>query len=423
MSNIGVTLKRHTQVLLLLGLICVTSSSLASGQTVPATNQEAPPSRGLRILRFDEDSEASRAGLQSMDLLTRVGKFQIADNSSYFRAKEAYKNSSEPFEIVFWRGRQRMTATVSSSTLGIYFNEYNPVIYQFDSLVAPVNAMRQIPEYQREVEFASVFAEPAEKSLDKARALVDRAEADGTMSPSQILVARMYLIFDDAPPEELQKLSELLAKFIATEPERHVYYAGQNRFFENKRYRAALGCFKRYLEVEPDDVSTRLNLGVAAYHLGLWDEAESAADYVLKNPDSVSEHGLLVAYQVKAMGALGHRDYASSILFAEKAFELNRKSFDISLVQLVAAQSGDLEKLHEASMKFQQVLPDRYQALQFQMDAVEAYALARNNQLQPARDLVLKWRGQDRVFGKIKTYWEVYPGGDEILKNWKALMQ
>jgi tetratricopeptide (TPR) repeat protein len=352
-----------------------------------------------------------------------VGKFQITDNSSYFRAKEAYKNSPEPFEIVFWRGRQQMTATVSSSTLGIYFNEYNPVIYKFDSLVARVNAMQEIPEYQREVEFAGAFAQPAEKSLDEARALVDRAEADGTMSPTQILVARMYLIFDDAPPEELKKLSELLAKFIETEPEGHVYYVGQTRFFENKRYRAAVGCFKRYLEVEPDDVSARLNLGFAAYHLGLWDEAESAADYVLKNPHSVSEYGLLVAYQVKAMGALGHRDYGKSILFAEKAFELNPKSFDIALVQLAAAQSGDLQKLHEASMKFQQVLPDRYQVLQFQMDAVEAYALARDNQLQPARDLVLKWKSKDRVLGRIKAYWEIYPGGDEVLKNWKALMQ
>jgi tetratricopeptide (TPR) repeat protein len=420
MLTIGVRLKRYTQMLFLLSLICATTCSLATAQA-EMPNQEAPPSRGLRVLRFDEGSEAERIGMQSMDLLARMGDFPVTDESTFFRAKEAYSRSTKPFEIVYWRGRQRMTATVRSSTLGIYFNEYSGLVYELEARIKHVTLLREIPEYERDVEFKNQFKVPLETQLDEVRSFLDRAEQQGTLSPSQILVARISLIFDDASPEEIKKQSEMVGHFIATEPARYVYYAGEKRFFENKHYRPAIQCFKKYLEVDPDDVSVRLNLGFAAYHLGMWDEAEAAADYVLKDPESVSEYGSLVAYQVKAMGALGRKDYETAIRFAEKAFALNQKSFDITLVQIAAAQSGNLEKVREATASFQKVDPKRYDELRFQIDAIEAYALARANQREPAKQLVMKWKSKDRAEGRLNSFWNIFPGGSEVAKTWKEL--
>ena len=74
-------------------------------------------------------------------------------------------------------------------------------------------------------------------------------------------------------------------------------------------------------------------------------------------------------------------------------------------MQLAAAQSGDLEKVEEASRKLQEVLPKKYEEIKFQVDAVEAYALVKNNQRDRARELVTKWEGADRIEGKLSRYW------------------
>ena len=157
---------------------------------------------------------------------------------------------------------------------------------------------------------------------------------------------------------------------------------GQDRFFEKKHHRAAVECFKRHLEVHPDDVSIRLNMGVAYYRLRMFAEAEAAADYVLDHELGLSDHGYAVAYNVKAMGVLSRGDYSKSIFFAEKAFDIEQCHCDISLVMLAAAQTGDLQKLAEASRKFQQALPEEFEKKKLQLAAVEALC---PGQEQPTR--------------------------------------
>lgn len=87
-----------------------------------------------------------------------------------------------------------------------------------------------------------------------------------------------------------------------------------------------------------------------------------------------------------------------------------------------AAQLGDLNKLDEAARKFQEVLPEKYEKIKFQVDAVKAFGLVKNNQRDRARQLILKWKGTDRIEGKLSEFWENYPGGSDIVKNWKELM-
>jgi len=381
------------------------------------------PGKGVRILKVDQGSPAERAGLQPMDLLTRYGEFEIVDHANFFAARDAYEKSPETsVQVVIWRGNTRLAPTVPTGRLGIDTNEYNPVSYQFDSLMQHINVTLEIPEYMRDREFKDSYTSP-EKLVKEARALLDRAAEAGTLTPAQLLVARIYVTLDDAPPEDLKKQSELLAQLCSTQPDSYIIYLGQDLFFEKKRYRAAIECFKHYLRIDPSDVSIRLNLGVACYHQGMFDEADAAADYVLDNKLGLSEHGFLVAYQVKAVAALGHRDYLKSIFYAEKSFELNRCTFDVSLVQFAAAQIGDLEKLDDASRKFRQVLPAEYEKRKYQVDAVKAFALAKINQRDQARQLILKWKDADRIEGKLNRYWGVYPGGSDVVKSWKKLMK
>ena len=375
---------------------------------------------GLRITEVHEGSAAQSAGLKPMDIIFRYGDFEVVDEASYFAAREAYENGrAAEIPIVVLRTGKALRINVEPGRLGIESNEYSLVAYQLESLMMKVNGQREIPEYLRDREFKGSYA--PEKVLDEARSMIDQAERESTLTPTQILVARIDLILDDASAAELKRQSELLAQLISTQPASYVGTLGQTRFFEKKHYRAAVECFKRHLEVHPDDVSIRLNLGVAYYRLRMFAEAEAAADYVLDHQLGLSNHGYAVAYNVKAMGLLSRGDYTNSISLAEKAFDIDQCHCDISLVMLAAAQTGNLQKLAEASHKFQQALPAEFEKKNLQLAAVKALALVRSNQREHAREIAQKWKDTDRVEGRLKAYWKIYPGGSDIWDNWNEL--
>jgi hypothetical protein len=63
--------------------------------------------------------------------------------------------------------------------------ENDKVSAEFDSLMNRINTMRQMPEYMLDREFKGLFIEGPTKILEKARALIDRAERDGTQTPER----------------------------------------------------------------------------------------------------------------------------------------------------------------------------------------------------------------------------------------------
>lgn len=413
----------HYKLLLILCLLltvtCACSSFPARASQARGSQESPSPQarfsgRGLRITEIHAGSPAEQSGLKPMDVIFRYGDFEIVDDASYYAAREAYENGREPdIPVVVWRDGKAVRTTVKPGRLGIESNEYSPLAYQFSSLMMGLDAQREIPEYMRDREVKDSYT-PPEKILDEARRLIDQAERESTLTPAQILVARIDMILDDASPEDLKRQSEMLVQLISTQPASYVATLGQTRFFEKKHHRAAIECFKRHLEVHPDDVSIRLNMGIAYYRLRMFAEAEAAADYVLDHELKLSDHGYEVAYNVKAMGVLSRGDYNKSIFFAEKAFSIEPRHFDISLVMLAAAQTGDLQKLAEASRKFQQALPEEFEKKKLQLAAVEAYALVKSNQRDRARELTQKWKDTDRVEGRLKNYWKIYPGGSDI---------
>lgn len=384
-------------------------------------SQEQFPGRGLRITEVDPNGPAAQAGLKPMDLIYRYGEFEITDKASFYAAREAYESSGDSgISIVIWRDGKAMKKHVGPGRLWMKSNEYNPVAYEFTALMDKLDALRQIPEYMRDREFKAVYT--PEKILDEGKRLIDKAERESTLSSSQILLARIDMIPDESQPEDLKRLSDLLAQLVATQPASYVGTLGRERFFEKKRYRAAAACYKRYLEVNPADVSPRLNQAIAYNRLGLFAEAEAAADYVLDNQLPLSEHGFRVAYNAKAVGALGRGEYNKSIFFAEKALGISECHCDNSILMLAAAQKGDLQKFADAAHKFQQAaLPEEVEPRKLPLAAVEAYALVKTNQRDRARAIVQKWKDTDRVEGRLKAHWAAYPGGADVWNNWNAL--
>jgi tetratricopeptide (TPR) repeat protein len=420
----------HYATVLLLALLITSTSACSSllaraaqlrGSQEPANIQARFSGKGMRITAVHPDSLAEHAGLKPMDVIFRYGDFEVVDEASYFAAREAYQNiRNSRIPLAVWRDGKPVSIRVEPGRLGIESNEYSPVAYQFLSLMMQLDAQREVADISTRPEFKDGYT-PPEKILAQAKQIIDQAEHESTLTPVQILVARIYMIFDEASPEDLKRQSEMLAQLIATQPASYVGTLGQARFFDKNHHRPAVECFKRYLEVNPNDVSIRLNMGIAYEQLGMFAEAEAAAGYIFDHELGLSDHGLSIAYNLKAMGVLSRGDYSKAIDYAEKAFELDQCHCNISLVMLAAAETGDLQKLGQAQRRFQQVLPEEFEQKQFQVAAAEALALARSNQRGRARELTQKWKDKDRVGGRLKAYWKIYPNGSDVWTNWNDL--
>ena len=382
------------------------------------------PGRGVRVIEVAPGGQAERAGIQVMDLLSKYGKFTVVDHSSYYKAREFYlKTPDVKVKVEFWRGHTRIVIEVFPGTIGMDTNEYGLVAYQLDSAMMHVNALMPIPEFNRMVEFKDVFEKgglPA--AIAKANEIIDRGEAEGALTATQVLVGRIGLILDDAPEEELKKLDALLAEFIRGQPAEYIGYLGE-KFREKEHFRPAKELLKHYLLTDPDNVSIRLNLGYVCSSLGLWTEAEAAADLVLTHPEDLSPHGFVVAYQQKALGALHRGDYDTSISFATKGFEIERGTFELSVVQLAAALSGNVTKFNEVSARYKEADPDNYESLKLKTDSAEALALSISGQDELARAVIARWAQKDRIEGRLRNYWRFYPHGNRVVENWLRLAQ
>src|SRR5690349_9662511 len=61
----------------------------------------------------------------------------------------------------------------------------------------------------------------------RARTMLAKAEGEGTLIASQILVARMRMIADDAPADEQKQQNLLVTEFIRSQPAEYIGYLGQ----------------------------------------------------------------------------------------------------------------------------------------------------------------------------------------------------
>jgi tetratricopeptide (TPR) repeat protein len=411
------------KTLLLLALL-LTSINIAAQQDRPVADSSAgePPKVGLRVLDVLAGSPAASAGLQPMDMISKYGDLAVVDAASYFVARDSHQRSGfVKVEIVFWRGRQRMTALISSGRMGIKFNEYNPVNYQLDSLMQKLNVLIEAPSFS-EGQVPINLLPPRDKLIEQIQAAIQKAASDGSLTPAQILVARINAIPDDSLPADIEKQSDLLKELISTQPYGLVDYLSYEVFFAHKRYRAAVPCFKKTLEGRPTDANVRLNLGIAYWHLQKYAEADAAADYALDQPGGLTQHGYVVAYEVKASAALGNHEFAKAFDYADQAARLDPSSaYVMCLSAFAGAASGDLTKFNEIMRTFQAAVPTEFARLRPRLDAVEAFILMKNGQVEKARLLAAKSIGTVDPDANAK-YWLQYPTGEDVMTAWKQLL-
>jgi hypothetical protein len=397
---------------------------LSTSNVLKAQQQEEPkyPGRGLRVIEVHHDGQAEQVGLQVMDLLTKYGKFTVIDHSSYYKAREFYlKTPKQKVKLEVWRGRERLMPSVFPGTIGMDTNECCAVPYEWDSILQRINSWIQIPPYTLNVEFKDEYeTRGLADALVKGKELIDRTEAEGTLTPTQILVARINMILDDAPEQELKKLDELLDQFIRSQPAEYIGYLGQH-LIDKAHHRAARTLLKQYLLTEPDNRWVRMEVGYASFELRDWSDAEAAADIVLANPGELEGNDLLHAYQQKAAGAINRGEYDTGVTFAMKAFEVGPHPFPLSMAQLAYALNGNVEKFDDISRIYKEAFPEKYETFKFQRDSAKALVLSITGQDARAREIVVGWAQKDRAEARLRFYWKDFPHGDKVVENWLRL--
>jgi tetratricopeptide (TPR) repeat protein len=402
------------------------SSLLAkTSQLAVRSTSTTRPLRGLKVTDVFPDSPAEEAGIKTSDVIVQYGEYQIVDDATFFAARNHYdKPLSQRVELVVWRPPQhRMSAMVRTGKLGVMTTDYDKVSEEFFSLMTRINTMREIPEYMLDREFKGQFNEGPSAVLAKAKALIDQAERDGSLTPTQILVDRIFMILDEAPEEDQKRQAELLKQLFASQPANFIHMLGNDKFYDGKRYRPAVACMNRYLATTPDDVSIRLNTAYAYNQLEMYEQADAAANYVFDHNLGVSEYGAFVGFQAKATAALGRKDYRKSIQLAWKAFDANNDLRPLFTSQLAAAQMGDIGAFEQAVQKLQEYQPNKYLEMKLEIDAADAYAMAKNNQRESARKLVRAWKDLDRAEGKVISFWRGFPDGMDVARNFAELMK
>jgi tetratricopeptide (TPR) repeat protein len=409
-------------IALTLVLSPVEGSAQEVGPNTRDASSEKPPRVGLRVLEVAEGSPAQKAGLQPRDVIVKFGDFAVVDFASYFGARDvAEKSRAAKVAVVYWRGRERIETLMAGARLGIRFNDYNPVADELGIFITEFTSTLGASENNSGTGAAKSRMRSAEKIQADARAIIERAVLDGTLTPAQVLAAKISIIADNAPADEIEKQTEMLKELLSNQSSSFASYLGYEVFFHQRRYRPAIECFKRSLSATPSDANTRLNLGLAYIELGMFSEADDAASYVFNDRITLTGHGLGIAFQIKAVAALGQRDFVKAVDYAEKAFQHEpTRIYLMSLWQLAAAQTGDLQKFYQVIEATDKTAPQDYPNPRARTDAIEAYALAKANQIDKAREIVRRGMGRTDLDLNV-SFWKQYPGGDDVAKCWKDL--
>jgi tetratricopeptide (TPR) repeat protein len=378
------------------------ASSEQQDQALAKFAVEHPNVTGLLVTEVNE-GPARDVGLQVGDVITSYGGVKIPDDAVFFAEQEEHQRKhSRNLELIVWRVNKEVKFTVPSGLLGIDTQEYSQTLDLLYLLIG-------------------------EQRLQQVQGLLDRAMIDGTLTPSQILVAQIAMIPDESTPERLREQDRLLEQLFSTHSARYAHEMAVNVFKKQGRNRAVVACYRRWLEQHSEDVSVRLNLSQTYNRLKMYTEADAAVNYVLDNNLPLSQYGYAVAYESKGTAALGRQQIPAALRYFEKSFSLYPTYFKAASWLLACARAGDVDRFYSTFDLCRKKIPDDIERLQPQFDAVEAFALVSGNQRVRAQQLVSRWKGlklrgvQDPTY-KVHVYWWNYPGGTDVSRTWDDLI-
>jgi tetratricopeptide (TPR) repeat protein len=383
-------------------------------------SKDWPPLDGLRVTEVFPDSPSLRAGLKVGDIIIKYGNRSVVDMASYYVAREAYKTDSDAnIELGVKRNGRNVILIVPPGRLGFQSIDQRLELQCFYALMNDYDQHRNLEEFG----LAKPESESSQHILQHAANIIRDGQRQGTLTSSQVLLAKIYMIPDNGTAADDQTRLELLKELFANYPLSMIVSVGNDELFGNGRNKAAVECLKHYLKDNPNDISIRLNMGVAYSRLHIFDKAKDAADYVLDNKLPLSEYGYSVAFNIKAIAALGNKDYASCIAYNERSISLSPSIYNLNIWLLALAKIGNVRQFQLVRQIYKKAFPDDYISLEKYLDAVEVYLRVKNKEMEEARRIVAKWKSEPDITKRVRKYWSSYPVGLDIADMFARVME
>ena len=270
----------------------------------------------------------------------------------------------------------------------------------------------------------AIVAKLDKGEIDAAQQMIKQGEADHKLSPKNATFLRIELL-GRQKPIDVQARTQLLDQFTSGLSSNELLGFG-NLYADIADYETAALLFEKAIRLDPDDVSSRLNLGMTYVQLHRFDEAERVADIFLSRPDSaLSDFGWYNALRTKAGALHGYGRYAEAMTFYEKALsrQPDLDDFTIQMEYLLsAAWLGDPDRFEGAVRLCDSRGGKGYLQRPFYVDSLRAFVLVRRNQPDAARKIVEKWRENAEANRRIRTYWKRTPDRTAIAENWNQLL-
>ncbi len=363
---------------------------------------EAHVTSGFLVERVPRFSNADRVGLKAGDIVTKYDDVPVTSVGTYHAAVDRnLAGKAESITLTVMRSGQPLQLKAPPGLLGFTGHTWQPFV---DSIL---NLLRQ-------------------NRVDSAAAIL--ANADLSVLPEeQILVTRLLLLPDDdsANNKREESVRQLLPQLGDDFSQLGV------TFLDAHRYKLAQMFLHKAIAEDPQDISSRLNLGAAYERAMQFDEAGRVVDDIVANHSrEMSSYGWYVLLATRGEVYLSRNDYVAAAADLRKALELEGDyedsacNCDMRLRYLLAlARTNNLEQFEEG-VAFCDKHPNKsYSARPYDVDALRAYVLLQKGDETRARAAVQKWRKDAEAQKWFIYYWGDVRDASDVVEMWNRLMK
>lgn len=419
---IGIATRTNSFVRLFVGMIALVVGPqilVAQSKHAKFSTQRVVPARatlsgsvaGLKIVQLAPDGAAARAGLKYGDVL-------IAYNNRPITNEDEIESVLKFFQLQFDHTGRPVTADLSL---------YRDGDMSVKTVRVPIG---RLGIDTREWTFAGSFIETAIGNDDyvSAQKYLDQASKSGQYTDDQLLHMRILCVNNDKDGDKIRQ-SQIDELYQKHSPEKLRLLADYDLLY-NKRYRAAVAIFERYLKIDPD-VSTELSLASCYVEMENYDGAEALITKVRArsrtDQNAATDFGLAVISSMQARIYLGRRQYDKAQEQFQQMLSENRNEPFANIAFLYCAalrdvsgeRPGGFELAYRTISARSEIV---FELMGYHIDALRAFVLVKQGHTSQARKIVEKWFASADARKYVPIFWRKFPDGGEIINTWNALM-